>query len=140
MCSHRRSAAQLFWFAAGSALFTCSDFYFQWPAPAGYGPQFIWSDSGVFRRAQGVFYEASTSGNSCVFFRTMCAVARRRPGEEGPVPRSAIAGAAPSSATASVLSYSRASSVTSCVSVGTLFSLQKKGSPVRRWGFLAAAS
>ncbi|MBN9663926.1 MAG: O-antigen ligase family protein [Acidobacteria bacterium] len=137
---HRRLAAQLFWFAAGSALFACLDFYFQWPAPAGYGPQFIWLDSGVFRRAQGVFYEASTLGNLCVFFLTMCAVALLRPRDEGPVPRLAIAGAAPLLATALVLSYSRASLVTLCVSVGTLFLLQKKGLPVRRWGFLAAAS
>ena len=45
----------LFWAAAGSAVFACLDFYFQFPAPGGYGPQFIWLESGVFRRAQGVF-------------------------------------------------------------------------------------
>ena len=48
--------------AIGSALFACVDFYFQFPAPAGYGPQFVWLDSGVYRRAQGFFYEASTLG------------------------------------------------------------------------------
>ncbi|MGC4054079.1 MAG: O-antigen ligase family protein [Paludibaculum sp.] len=136
----RRMTAQLFWFAAGSALFACLDFYFQWPAPAGYGPQFIWLDSGVFRRAQGVFYEASTLGNLCVFFLTMCAVALLRPREECPVPRLAIAGAIPLLATALVLSYSRASLVTLVVSVGTLCFLQRKGLPLRRWSLIAAVS
>ena len=42
----------LFWVAAGSALFACIDFYFQFPAPAGYAPQFIWLESGIFRRAR----------------------------------------------------------------------------------------
>ena len=32
----------LFFAAAGSALFACIDFYFQFPAPAGFGPQFLW--------------------------------------------------------------------------------------------------
>ncbi len=69
----------LFWAAVGSAVFACLDFYFQFPAPGGYGPQFIWLESGVFRRAQGVFYEASTLGNLCAFFLEMIAVALFRP-------------------------------------------------------------
>ena len=37
----------------------CLDFYFQWPAPAGYvRAQFIWVGEDVLRRAQGLFYEA----------------------------------------------------------------------------------
>src|SRR5262249_4610042 len=58
-----------------AALFACVDFSFQFPAPAGYGPQFVWLDSGVYRRAQGLFYEASTLGNFCAFFLVMVAVA-----------------------------------------------------------------
>ena len=80
----------LFWIAAASALFACVDFYFQFPAPAGYGPQFVWLDSGVYRRAQGVFYEASTLGNLCAFFLVMIAVAWSRPRAEvsaRPVPK-----------------------------------------------------
>lgn len=71
----------MFWMAVASALFACIDFYFQFPAPAGYGPQFVWLDTGVFRRAQGFFYEASTLGNFCAFFLVMALVAlsqRRR--------------------------------------------------------------
>ena len=65
----------LYWMAVASALFACVDFYFQFPAPAGFGAQFIWLQSGVFRRAQGLFYEASTLGNFCAFFLTMIAAA-----------------------------------------------------------------
>jgi hypothetical protein len=50
-----RGVRLLYWAAAAAALFACVDFYFQFPAPAGYGPQFVWLDSGVYRRAQGLF-------------------------------------------------------------------------------------
>ena len=69
----------LFWLATLSALFACVDFYFQFPAPAGYEQQFLWLDTGIFRRAQGVFYESSTLGNWCAFFLEMIAVALFRP-------------------------------------------------------------
>lgn len=60
----------LFWAAVASAAFAIVDFHYQFPAPAGYGAQFVWLDTGTFRRAQGLFYEASTLGNMCVFFLT----------------------------------------------------------------------
>jgi phosphoglycerol transferase MdoB-like AlkP superfamily enzyme len=60
--------------AVASASFACIDFYFQFPAPAGFGPQFIWLDSGIYRRAQGLFYEASTLGNVCSFFLVFAVV------------------------------------------------------------------
>jgi hypothetical protein len=69
----------LYWMAVASALFACVDFYFQFPAPAGFGAQFIWLQSGVYRRAQGLFYEASTLGNFCAFFLTMIAAALLAP-------------------------------------------------------------
>ena len=103
--------AWLYWFAVGSALFACVDFYFQFPAPAGYGPQFVWLDSGVFRRAQGFFYEASTLGNFCVFFLVMIAVALVRPRGESPVSRKALLAGGAVFFAALVLSYSRASVV-----------------------------
>ena len=74
-----RSVRLLYAAAVAAALFACVDFYFQFPAPAGYGPQFVWLDSGVYRRAQGLFYEASTLGNFCAFFLVMIAVAFTRP-------------------------------------------------------------
>ena len=56
-----RFTRYLFFLAMAAAIFACFDFYFQLPAPAGYGPQFVWLQQGVFRRAQGLFYEASTT-------------------------------------------------------------------------------
>lgn len=99
----------LFWMAVASALFACIDFYYQFPAPAGYGSQFVWLDSGVYRRAQGVFYEASTLGNVCAFFLVMIAVALLRPRGEAPVSRKALAAGAIVLLGALVLSYSRSS-------------------------------
>jgi len=82
-------ARLLYWIAAASALFACVDFYFQFPAPAGFGPQFIWLASGVYRRAQGLFYEASTLGNFCAFFLVMIAAALLAPGRVSPLSRRA---------------------------------------------------
>ena len=82
-----RAARILFLAGAISAAFACVDFYFQFPAPAGFGPQFVWLDSGVYRRAQGLFYEASTLGNFCAFFLVMVAVALMRPKQDFPLSR-----------------------------------------------------
>lgn len=57
-----REARCLFLVALAGALFACIDFYYQFPAPAGYAQQFVWLEDGVFRRAQGLFYDASTLG------------------------------------------------------------------------------
>jgi O-antigen ligase len=116
----------LFWAAAGSALFACLDFYFQFPAPGGYGPQFIWLDSGVFRRAQGVFYEASTLGNLCAFFLVMIAVALFRPRAERPFPVLAMVAGGIALASALVLSYSRASLVNVGVALTVLLWIERK--------------
>lgn len=70
-----RTARRLFWIAAAAALFGCIDFLYQLPAPAGFGAQFIWLDTGVYRRAQGLFYDASALGNFCAFFLVMSVVA-----------------------------------------------------------------
>ena len=70
-----RSARWLFGIAVAAALFGCVDFVYQLPAPAGFGAQFIWLGSGVYRRAQGLFYDASALGNFCAFFLLMCIVA-----------------------------------------------------------------
>ena len=112
--------SRLYWIAAASALFACVDFYFQFPAPAGYGPQFVWLDSGVYRRAQGIFYEASTLGNFCAFFLVMIAVAFSRPRAEAPVSRKALAAGGAVFFAALVLSYSRASLVSVLVALAVL--------------------
>ncbi len=99
----------LFYAAVFSALFACIDFYFQFPAPAGFEQQFIWLESGVFRRAQGIFYEASTLGNLCAFFLEMIAVALFRPRGTHSISPFALFAGGSALAAALVLSYSRAS-------------------------------
>jgi O-antigen ligase len=99
----------LYWTAAASALFACVDFYFQFPAPAGFGAQFVWLDSGVYRRAQGVFYDAGTLGNFCAFFLVMIAVALAHTSGRKPVSRKALAVGGAVFLGALILSYSRSS-------------------------------
>jgi O-antigen ligase len=116
----RRWARYLFGLAIIAAAFACADFYFQFPAPAGFGDQFIWLQGGVLRRAQGLFYEASTLGNFCAFFLVMIAVAYVRERRERIFSRPALLFGGSLLGTALVLSYSRASVVNVVVSVSVL--------------------
>jgi O-antigen ligase len=125
----------VFWIGLGSALFACLDFYFQFPAPAGFGPQFVWLSSGVFRRAQGMFYEASTLGNLCAFFLTMIATALLRPRSERPVPRPALIAGGAAFCAALVFSYSRASLLNVLAAVAALIYLHRKS--LRLWRLAA---
>jgi hypothetical protein len=99
----------LFGLAVAGALFACADFYFQFPAPAGFGDQFVYLEEGVFRRAQGLFYEASTLGNFCAFFLVMIVVCLFKRREETPLSRAALQAGGLILATALLFSYSRAS-------------------------------
>jgi O-Antigen ligase len=134
-----RSARLLYWAAAAAALFACVDFYFQFPAPAGYGPQFVWLDSGVYRRAQGLFYEASTLGNFCAFFLVMIAVAFTRPRQESPVSRKALAAGGSVFLGALVLSYSRASLINVAVALAVLMWCNRQRVRLARVAVLGAA-
>jgi O-antigen ligase len=127
----------LFWVAVVSALFACVDFYYQFPAPAGYGPQFVWLDSGVYRRAQGFFYEASTLGNFCAFFLVFVAVCLTRPRTAIPVSRAALAIGSSVLLAALVLSYSRASLVNVAVACAMLLWLYRRRIRPRRLAWLA---
>jgi O-antigen ligase len=124
-----RAIRWLFFAGVLSALFACVDFYFQFAPPAGYEQQFVWLSSGVYRRAQGFFYEASTLGNLCAFFLEMIAVAlflrKEKARGEPLVSRPALfLGAAPLAA-ALVLSFSRASLVNLAVAFTALLWLQR---------------
>ncbi len=129
----------LFLVATISAVFACIDFYFQFPAPAGYEQQFVWLDTGVFRRAQGVFYEASTLGNICAFFLEMCAVAIFRPHADRPLQSFALAAGGMAFAAALVLSYSRASLLNVAVAAAVLLWLHRDRIRWRRAAVSAAA-
>jgi hypothetical protein len=132
-------ARRLYWFGVLSAAFACLDFYYQFPAPAGYGPQFIWLDSGIYRRAQGVFYEASTLGNVCTFFLVMVAVALLREPKRRPLPGWALWLGAPVLFAALVLSYSRASLLSLLVALATLLYLERARIRIGRLVSIAAS-
>ena len=121
-----RDTRRLYWFAVASALFACVDFYFQFPAPAGYGPQFVWLDSGIYRRAQGLFYEASLLGNFCVFFLVMIAAGLTRTWRGVPVSRKAMVTGGAIFFAALALSYSRGSVVSLAVALVVLLWLERR--------------
>jgi putative inorganic carbon (HCO3(-)) transporter len=123
----------LFWVAAAAALFACIDFYFQFPAPAGFGPQFIWLRSGVYRRAQGLFYEASTLGNFCAFFLVMIAAALLRRGKRAPVSRWSLVVGGIIFAAALVLSFSRASLLNVLAATAVLIWSRRPRMPLGRF-------
>jgi hypothetical protein len=117
----------MYWIAVASAAFAILDFYYQFPVPAGFGPQFIWLDAGVFRRAQGLFYEASTLGNFCAFFLVMTAAAiMKRIGS-----RVALLTGGAILMTALILSYSRSCLLNLGVALGVLLVLERRR--IRLW-------
>ncbi len=115
----------IYWIAVASALFACVDFYFQFPAPAGFGAQFIWLSSGVFRRAQGLFYEASTLGNFCAFFLVMIVAAVFAPRETAPVTRRGLLAGGVIFSSALVLSFSRGSLLNAVIAIAILIWLNR---------------
>ncbi len=131
----------LFWIGLAGAAFACIDFWFQFPAPAGYGAQFVWLDRTVLRRAQGVFYEASTLGNFCAFFLLMIRVAAVPPKghrRERLLPRPLLAAGTLVFSAALIFSSSRASLVAVIVAAGVFLWLRRV--PVRRVAIATSAS
>jgi O-antigen ligase len=131
-----REASYLFSAALVGALFACVDFYYQFPAPAGYAQQFAWLTEGVFRRAQGLFYDASTLGNFCVFFLVMILAGLVRSREEAPCSRVLLGLGGVVFSAALILSYSRASLAGLLVAILTLLITVR----VRIWRTLGAAA
>ncbi len=121
-----RTTRTLFMIATAAALFGCIDFLYQLPAPAGFEPQFLWLESGVYRRAQGLFYESSTLGNFCAFFLVFAAVAlsQRKSDRILSVPTLVIG--AIMFASALLLSFSRASVIACLISLATLVCIERK--------------
>jgi len=115
----------LFLLSVAVAVFACLDFYFQWPSPAGYEPQFVWLDQGVFRRAQGLFYEASTLGNFCAFFLVLILVCLFRPNSESPFSKPTLIASGTVLMSALILSYSRGSIVNLVIATSALLWLRR---------------
>ncbi|MGH9720427.1 MAG: O-antigen ligase family protein, partial [Bryobacteraceae bacterium] len=122
----------LFWIALAAAAFACADFFFQLPAPSGYGAQFVWLQSGVYRRAQGLFYEASTLGNFCAFFLVMTAVGLLHPKEATGVPRWVLAAGGAVFGATLIFSYSRASVVNVVIALGCLVIVNRRRFRIKR--------
>lgn len=125
--------------AAGilAALFAWADFYYQFPAPAGYGAQFVWLSTGVFRRAQGLFYEASTLGNCCAFFLVMIAVSWVQGRELKIAPRWLLLASAALFSVVLLISYSRASAANVAVALLTLAAMRSQKRSI--WSAMLAA-
>jgi len=121
-----RITHSLFWIAAAAALFGCVDFLYQLPAPAGFEPQFLWLESGVYRRAQGLFYESSTLGNFCAFFLLFVAVSLTGHRNRRLVPASALAVGGVIFASALLLSFSRASVFACLISLAVLAWIERE--------------
>jgi O-antigen ligase len=128
----------LFWLATGVVVFACCDFYFQFPAPAGYGPQFVWVGEDVIRRAQGLFYEASTLGNFCAFFLVLILVCLFHPKSDIPVSKPVLGAAGAVFATAMIFSYSRGSLVNLICAAGALAWLRRGSVRLKRGRALMA--
>ncbi len=124
-----------------AAAFACLDFYYQFPAPAGFEQQFVWLETGVYRRAQGLFYEATELGSFCTFFLVMTAVGLvHRVGNRMVL----IAGGALFAA-ALIFSYSRSAVLSLLIALAALITLERARPVVRRliaWlsGALAAGA
>ncbi|MBI3665500.1 MAG: hypothetical protein HY236_04625, partial [Acidobacteria bacterium] len=117
----------LFWAGTVSAAFACLDFYFQFPALARFAEQFVWLPGGVFRRAQGVFYEASTLGSFCVFLLVMMAsIAVLQLGGRLRLSPALLLPAAIVCFVALILSFSRAAMISLVVALLALLWLERK--------------
>ena len=124
----RRMTRGLFWIALAAAAFGCIDFVYQLPAPAGYEPQFLWLKSGVYRRAQGLFYEASTLGNFSAFFLVAAVVALAEPRARRIFSRVALLSGLAVFSASLLLSFSRSSVICAALAVAVLGILER-----RRW-------
>ena len=124
----------LYGLGVASALFACVDFYFQWPPPAGFGEQYVWLSNGVFRRAQGVFYDAGMLGNLSAFFLIMMAAAWVNPdiGRRLLSRKTLLAGGAVLSA-ALLFSFSRSSLLCLVVGLAVLLYLHRREIRLGRW-------
>lgn len=111
---------------AASAAFAVLDFQFQFPAPARFAEQFVWLSSGILRRAQGVFYEASTLATLCAFLLTLlAAIALLRMAAPLGLSRAALILAALIAGAALVLSFSRAALVNLAIALAALLALHR---------------
>jgi O-antigen ligase len=115
----------LFALGIASAAFACVDFYFQLSPPAGFGEQFVWLHGRVYRRAQGMFYEAGVLGNLCAFFLVRMVLTGLRPGRQKVSSKTLAAGGLVLSA-ALLFSFSRSALLNTAAALTALLVLCRK--------------
>ncbi len=118
----------LFWAGFGSAAFATVDFYFQFPAPARFAEQMVWLSGGIYRRAQGVFYEASTLGLLCVFLLVFAACSLTTEQSKSFRPRTVwLAASIPVFLSALIFSFSRAAVINLAAALAVVVWLPRGG-------------
>ncbi len=133
-----RMARTLYRLAIAAAVFACADFYFQFSSPVRYSAQFVWLEDAVLRRAQGLFYEASTLGNFCVFFLVMILVVSLSRSEVRLCSRAELAIGTIVLAAALLFSYSRASILNLLCAGAAFLTVRKRASKRLIFGGAAA--
>lgn len=123
----------LFWAGFASAAFACLDFYFQFPAPARFAEQYVWFSTDILRRAQGVFYEATTLGSFCVFLLVMLAsIAALQSGSRLRLGKLWLAAAALVLLAGLIFSFSRSAIASLAVALAALLWVERERFRTRR--------
>lgn len=109
-----------------SSAFAVVEFIYQFPATVRFSQQYIYLPEGVYRRAQGVFYDASALGNFCAMMLTLILALGPDVRKAWRIPRWLLWLPAPSLAAALLLSFSRASIVNLAVGLPVLAWLRRR--------------
>jgi O-antigen ligase len=110
-----------------TAAYGIVDFYSPIPLPHPFADQYIYLLGGSIRRAQGVFYEASSFGNLCAFYWSLCLVTMSSPiRRQLRLPAIVLVLSAGVFTVALFLSYSRGSWTNGIVTLGVFLLLQRR--------------
>ncbi len=109
-----------------SAAYGIADFYYPIPLPHPFADQYIYLDFGHIRRAQGIFYEASSFGNVCAFMVCLAVCLLLSIRRLTIAQRVVLALAAGTFTTALFLSYSRGSWMAVTVAISVFLILQRQ--------------
>ncbi len=117
-----------------SAAIACVDFHFQFTPAGPFGEQYVWLRDGVYRRAQGFFYDAGMLGNLCAFFLLFAALAWLRPDVGRPIIRRRwlLAGGVILSTTL-LFSFSRSSLLNLLAGLAALLWIERRKIRLSRW-------
>lgn len=115
-----------------AGLFAVLDFLLQFPAPVPFSAQFLFLPEGVFRRAQGAFYDANALGNFCAIVIVLIAALERRACAALRIPAWLRWAPLPFLLAATVLSFSRSSMLNALVGLAVVAWMRRRQLPFRR--------